>query len=114
CVCTVQGVFQRPAGVVRPVPSLYEVHLMLKALPLHVAAGVCAMVVATATPLYAQADLKRWYFAEGSTNTQFGFEQEILIANPTAQNASVTLRFLPQDGSTPIVVPDLKVKAHSR
>lgn len=76
---------------------------MLKALPLHVAAGVCAMVVATAAPLYAQTDLKRWYFAEGSTNPGFGFEQEILIGNPTSQVAKVTLRFLPEDGSAPSV-----------
>lgn len=86
---------------------------MLKALPLHVAAGVCALVVATAAPLYAQPDLKRWYFAEGSTNETFGFEQEILIGNPTAQTANVVLRFFPQDGSAPIV-GSLGVEPYSR
>lgn len=86
---------------------------MSKAWPLHVAAGVCAVLVATAAPLFAQPDLKRWYFAEGSTNLGFGFEQEILIANPTAQVAEVTLRFLPQDGSAP-TVGGLQVQPFSR
>ncbi len=66
--------------------------------------GLCAAVaLLNSSPAQGQPDLKRWYFAEGSTNAGFGFEQEILIANPTGTPANVTLRFLPQDGSPPIV-----------
>jgi len=85
---------------------------MFKAWPLHVAAGVCALVVAAA-PLHAQPNLKRWLFAEGSTNLGFGFEQEILIANPTPHVADITLRFLPEDGSAP-VHGGLQVQPYSR
>jgi hypothetical protein len=75
---------------------------MFRGLPLHVAAGVCAMAICAA-PLHAQPNLKRWLFAEGSTNQNaLGFEQEILIGNPNAVAANVTLKFLPQDGGPPI------------
>lgn len=93
---------------------------MFKAFPRQVAAGVCALTAAFAAPVFAQVaepapahDLKRWLFAEGSTNLGFGFEQEILIANPTPDVATVTLRFLPQDGSAPIV-GGLQVQPFSR
>jgi hypothetical protein len=87
--------------------------LMLNARPIQVALGVCALVATFAAPLHAQPNLKRWLFAEGSTNLGFGFEQEILIANPNAGVATVTLRFFPQDGSAPIV-GGLQVQPFSR
>jgi len=66
--------------------------------------GVCATAaLMCAHPAQGAPDLKRWYFAEGSTNESFGFEEEILIGNPTGNAAVVTLRFLPSDGSEPIV-----------
>lgn len=86
---------------------------MFKAWPLQVAIGVCAIVGTCAAPVHAQPNLKRWLFAEGSTNAAFGFEQEILIGNPTSSVANVTLRFLPQDGSAPII-GDIQVQPLSR
>src|SRR5687767_1109031 len=76
---------------------------MFKAWPLQVGVAVCALIATCAAPVHAQPDLKRWLFAEGSTSPSFGFEQEILIANPTSQVANVTFRFLPQDGGPPII-----------
>ena len=66
------------------------------------AAALCSVAPATAD---AQPDLRRWYFAEGSTNSVpgFAFEEEILIGNPGGSPASVTLRFLPAAGGTPVV-----------
>jgi hypothetical protein len=84
---------------------------MFRGLPLHVAAGVCAIVATCAAPLHAQPNLKRWLFAEGSTNASFGFEEEILVGNPNQVPATLTLRFLKQDGGVAefpgIVVPPL-------
>ncbi len=65
--------------------------------------GVCATAALMyAHPAQGEPDLKRWYFAEGSTNAGFGFEEEILVGNPTGTAAQLTLRFLPSDGSAPI------------
>lgn len=86
---------------------------MFRAWPLQLAAGVCALIATCAVPVHAQPNLKRWLFAEGSTNADFGFEQEILIANPNGSVANVTLRFLPQDG-TPPIVGTLQVEPYSR
>ena len=71
------------------------------------AAGLCAAVaLGMGTRATAQPNLKSWYFAEGSTNAAFGFEEEILVGNPTGTTATLTLRFIPDDGSAPIVVPN--------
>ena len=46
-------------------------------------AGVCAAaaMMCTVTPARAQ-DFTTWLFAEGSTSSVLGFENELLIANP--------------------------------
>lgn len=76
--------------------------------------GVCATAaLMSAHPAQGAPDLKRWYFAEGSTNEGFGFEEEILIGNPTGNAAVVTLRFLPSDGGEPIV-GGITVEPYSR
>jgi len=69
--------------------------------PACVCAALAWMVPATAV---AQPDLRRWYFAEGSTNTipGFAFEEEILLGNPGAAPANVTLRFLLAAGGAPV------------
>ena len=72
------------------------------------AAIAAAMLLpAYASPAFAQPDLKNWYFAEGSTNAAFGFEEEILVGNPTGTTANLTLRFIPDDGSAPIVAQEV-------
>jgi hypothetical protein len=76
--------------------SIDEV-LCMPQLRLRATACLCAALAcilpATAS---AQSDLRRWYFAEGSTNAvaSFAFEEEILLGNPGAAPANVTLRFL--------------------
>lgn len=64
-----------------------------------------AAALATPSALLAQPDLRRWYFAEGSTNAVpgFAFEEEILIGNPGGVPALVTLRFLPTGGGAPVI-----------
>ncbi|MER3395852.1 MAG: hypothetical protein C4319_03605 [Acidimicrobiia bacterium] len=49
-------------------------------------------VVATRRPS------KRWYLPEGSTN--WGFDEWVLLQNPTSSSATVTLNFVAQDGRT--------------
>ena len=79
-----------------------------------VSAGVCtAICVLSASQAFAQADLKTWYFAEGSTAPFLPFEQEILIGNPTGSEVTVELRFFPQDGG-PVNEGALVVKPYSR
>ncbi len=80
--------------------------------------GLCATVALMNTsPAAAEPghDLKRWYFAEGSTNVIPGLalEEELLIGNPNGTDAQVTLRFLPSGGGTPIVT-SFGVPARSR
>jgi hypothetical protein len=78
--------------------------------------GLCATVaILSVTPALAQAqpNLKRWYFAEGSTGPALPFEEEILVGNPNGAAATVTFRFLRDDGSAPIVVQEF-VLANSR
>ena len=67
----------------------------------YVCAALACVLPATAS---AQSDLHRWYFAEGSTNAiaGFAFEEEILLGNPGAAAANVTLRFLLPDGGAPV------------
>jgi len=71
------------------------------------AMGLCTVAaLVLGTRADAQPNLKSWYFAEGSTNAAFGFEEEILVGNPTGSAANLTLRFIPDDGSTPIVAQE--------
>lgn len=71
-------------------------------------AGLCAVAaLGLITRAGAQGNLKSWYFAEGSTNAAFGFEEEILVGNPTGSTANLTLRFIPDDGSAPIVAQEV-------
>ena len=72
---------------------------------LRATARLCAALACfLPTAAGAQADLRHWYFAEGSTNTipSFAFEEEILLGNPGAAPAHVTLRFLPAGGGVPV------------
>jgi hypothetical protein len=68
-------------------------------------ACLCAALLSSLPrPAYAQPDLRRWYFAEGSTNTLpgFAFEEELLLGNPGSAPANVTLRFLPAAGGAAV------------
>ncbi|WP_239492970.1 IPT/TIG domain-containing protein [Luteitalea sp. TBR-22] len=48
-------------------------------------------------PARAQ-DFTTWLFAEGSTSGLLGFEKELLLANPNAQDVQVTIAAFTQDG----------------
>lgn len=64
--------------------------------------GLCATVaLLTAPPALAQTtpDYKTWLFAEGSTNSTFGFEQEVLIGNPNPTPVDVRIEMFSQDGT---------------
>jgi lysophospholipase L1-like esterase len=54
------------------------------------------LVGPVAGPAAAQPAYTTWFLAEGDTTF---FDEEILIANPNASPAQVTVTFLPQDGS---------------
>ena len=54
-----------------------------------------------------------WALAEGELGGSRGFQTYVLIANPTANAASVRLRFLVQNGSS-FVTPTFNVPANSR
>jgi lysophospholipase L1-like esterase len=67
-------------------------------------------VVAGAQPAAAQT-YRRWYLAEGAANTFFN--ETILIGNPNAAPAHVTIRLLPQ-GAPPFTPQMITVPATSR
>ncbi len=46
----------------------------------------------------AMTAARNWYLAEGTT--AWGFDEYVLLANPTARTARATLRFMRSDGST--------------
>ena len=62
-------------------------------------AGVCAAfaMMSTVNPASAQ-ELTTWLFAEGSTSSVLGFENELLIANPNTGDVVVTIAAFTQDG----------------
>jgi lysophospholipase L1-like esterase len=68
------------------------------------------LVGGLATTADAQA-YRRWYLAEGAANTFFN--ETILIGNPSATDANVTIRLLPE-GQPPFTPQTLVVKATSR
>ncbi len=73
---------------------------------------VAALCLALALPTLATAqDYKTWYLAEGSTGF---FEEEILIANPNANAATVTITYLVPAGFTAPAPRILNVAATSR
>lgn len=67
------------------------------------------LALACATPSLAQTYTK-WYLAEGATTATF--IEEILLANPNAASAAVTITFLKSDGTT--VPHQLTLAANSR
>jgi len=67
-------------------------------------------LVAGATPAVAQT-YRRWYLAEGAANGFFN--ETILIGNPNAAEAHVTIRLLPQ-GQPPFAPQTLTVPATGR
>jgi serine protease len=52
----------------------------------------------------------QWYLAEGSTN--WGFDEWVLLENPSASEASVTLTYMTPEG--PVVQPPVQVPALTR
>ncbi|MGH9163028.1 MAG: GDSL-type esterase/lipase family protein [Vicinamibacteraceae bacterium] len=72
------------------------------------------LVAISSTPVAAQAasDYLHWYLPEGAQNAVF--DEEILIANPTAQNAQVTVTLLPEPGAGSETSVPIAVGAHSR
>jgi hypothetical protein len=54
--------------------------------------------------------MEKWYLAEGTTD--WGFETYILVQNPNAEAAVVTLSFMRSDGS--VVSPSFEMAANSR
>jgi lysophospholipase L1-like esterase len=77
-----------------------------------IVAGIVAIValLGIAGPAEAQA-YRRWYLAEGAANTFFN--DTILIGNPNATAANVSIRLLPEFGP-PVTVPTFQVAATSR
>jgi lysophospholipase L1-like esterase len=71
---------------------------------------VWAACLVAALPAEAQ-DYRRWFLAEGAANTFF--EDTILIGNPGAQDAEVTIRLLPQ-GQPPFAPQVVTVPKTSR
>ena len=69
-----------------------------------------AALVAGARPAEAQ-NYRRWYLAEGAANTFFN--ETILIGNPNATVANVTIRLLPE-GQPPFTPQQIVVPATSR
>ena len=62
-------------------------------------AGVCAAFAMMFTVSAATAqELTTWLFAEGSTSSVLGFENELLIANPNTGDVVVTIAAFTQDG----------------
>lgn len=77
--------------------------------------GLCA-AVALLNSRPAQAadpDYTNWLFAEGSTSSVLGFEEELLLANPNAGPVSVTIAVFTQDGEA-IAPFDLALEPQSR
>ena len=60
---------------------------------------IACVALALVRPASAQS-LSKWYLAEGATGTFF--EEQILIANPNATAAEVTITFLRPGGGTPV------------
>lgn len=71
-----------------------------------------ALLLLSASGASAQA-YRKWYLAEGATGRSIDFVEDILIANPSSQDARVRITFLTGDGSTPAPY-ELTVKATSR
>ena len=69
-----------------------------------------AALVAGVRPAEAQ-NHRRWYLAEGAANTFFN--ETILIGNPNATVATVTIRLLPE-GAAPFAPQQIMVPASSR
>jgi lysophospholipase L1-like esterase len=69
-----------------------------------------ACLLAAAEPAAAQT-YRRWYLAEGAANTFFN--DTILIGNPSATDAAVTIRLLPE-GQPPATPVQITVPATSR
>ncbi|MPZ18532.1 MAG: hypothetical protein GEV06_11555 [Luteitalea sp.] len=72
------------------------------------------LVTISTAPVAGQTpgDYVHWYLAEGAQNAVF--DEEILIANPTAENAEVTVTLLPEPGAGTETSVPLAVGAHSR
>jgi lysophospholipase L1-like esterase len=72
------------------------------------------LVTISSAPAAAQApaDYLHWYLAEGAQNAVF--DEEILISNPTAENAQVTVTLLPEPGAGTETSVPIAVGAHSR
>lgn len=75
------------------------------------AAALCLALALPAAAAAAGPDYRTWYLAEGSTAF---FEQEILIGNPNATDAEVTITYMLPAGQTPPAPQVLAVKAFSR
>lgn len=73
-------------------------------------AAAIVAIAAIAAPAEAQ-DYRRWYLAEGAANGFFN--ETILIGNPNATEAHVTIRLLPQ-GQPPFAPQTLTVPASGR
>jgi hypothetical protein len=76
--------------------------------------SMLALCLLATLPGWSQAqtpDYKTWYLAEGSTSV---FEEEILIGNPNAVDAEVTITYLVSSGVTAPAPKVITVKAHSR
>lgn len=65
-----------------------------------ITAGACALTAALAvtTARAAEPDYTTWLFAEGSTSSLLGFEDELLLANPNNAPVEVTISIFTQDG----------------
>lgn len=61
--------------------------------------ALCLIALLRPVPSFAQP-LQRWYLAEGATNAFF--EEEILIANPSAASADIKITYLLMNGA-PVV-----------
>ncbi|MPY89703.1 MAG: hypothetical protein GEU99_17495 [Luteitalea sp.] len=82
--------------------------------PLQLTVLAFLLVAIGSTHVTAQTpeDYLHWYLAEGAQNAVF--DEEILIANPNAENAQVTVTLLPEPGAGTETTVPITVGGHSR
>lgn len=81
--------------------------------PLVLTLLTAAALLVPGSRMAAAQSFKKWYLAEGATGRSADFVEDILIANPSAQDTRVRITFLTGDGTAPPPY-ELTVKASSR
>jgi lysophospholipase L1-like esterase len=114
--CRVTPLVVRPGrfqlGLLVPVRSSpHSIPMVMCLSPARVLQAMCLMLTVGLPAASAQTSFKRWILAEGAAN--IFFDEDIVIGNPNATEANVTITLLPE-GAPATTLPPITVPPSAR